>query len=57
MNTEQKHEIDISGLPKGYRAVAYRRPVFGEYYFYNDDIQQNILAKMKELQGGNNGPR
>ena len=24
MNTEQKHEIDISGLPEGYRAVAYR---------------------------------
>ena len=35
-----KHEIEIEGLPEGWRAVAYRRPVFGEYYFYNDDIQQ-----------------
>lgn len=34
------HNIEIEGLPEGWRAVAYRRPVFGEYYFYNDDIQQ-----------------
>ena len=40
MTTEQLHPIHIPGLPEGYRAVAYRRPVFGEYYFYNDDIQQ-----------------
>lgn len=40
MTTEQKHTISIPGLPEGWRAVAYRRPVFGEYYFYNDDIQQ-----------------
>ena len=40
MTTERKHLIDIPGLPDGWRAVAYRRPVFGEYYFYNDDIQQ-----------------
>lgn len=40
MTTEQKHLIDIPGLPEGWRAVAYRRPVSGEYYFYNDDIQQ-----------------
>ncbi len=40
MTIEQKHLIDIPGLPEGYRAVAYRRPVFGEYYFYNDGIQQ-----------------
>lgn len=38
--TEQQHTITIPGLPEGWRAVAYRRPVFGEYYFYNDDIQQ-----------------
>ncbi len=35
-----KHEIEIPGLPGGWRAVAYRRPVSGEYYFYNDGIQQ-----------------
>lgn len=35
-----KHEIEIPGLPDGWRAAAYRRPVFGEYYFYNDGIQQ-----------------
>lgn len=35
-----KHEIEIPGLPGGWRAVAYRRPISGEYYFYNDGIQQ-----------------
>ena len=35
-----KYEIEIEGLPEGWKPVAYRRPVFGEYYFYNDDIQQ-----------------
>lgn len=35
-----KHTIEIEGLPEGWEAVAYRKPVFGEYYFYNDDIQQ-----------------
>lgn len=32
--------IEVEGLPEGWLAVAYRKPVFGEYYFYNDDIQQ-----------------
>ena len=40
MTTEQKHTINIPGLPGGWRAVAYRRPISGEYYFYNDGIQQ-----------------
>ena len=31
MNT--KHTIDIPGLPEGWRAVAYRRPIEGEYFF------------------------
>ncbi len=35
-----KHEIEIPGLPNGWRAVSYRRPISGEYYFYNDGIQQ-----------------
>ncbi len=35
--TEQT--IDVTGLPEGWRAVAYRRPISGEYYFYNDGIQ------------------
>lgn len=33
MTTEQKHLIDIPGLPEGWRAVAYRRPIEGEYFF------------------------
>lgn len=40
MTTEKKHTINIPGLPGGWRAVAYRRPISGEYYFYNDGIQQ-----------------
>lgn len=35
-----KHEIDVPDLPEGWRAVAYRTPVFGEYYFYNDGVHQ-----------------
>lgn len=35
-----KHTIDIEGLPEGWEPVAYRKPIFGEYYFYNDDIVQ-----------------
>lgn len=27
-----KHEIEIPDLPEGWRAVAYREPVEGEYY-------------------------
>lgn len=33
MTTEQKHEIEIPGLPKGYRAVAYRIGVIDECCF------------------------
>ena len=44
MTTEQKHTITIPGLPEGWRAVAYRRPVSGEYYFYNDDIQRGTTG-------------
>lgn len=35
-----KHTIEIEGLPVGWEPVAYRKPIFGEYYFYNDDIVQ-----------------
>lgn len=33
MTTEQKHEIEIPGLPKWWRAVAYRLAKQGEYYW------------------------
>src|SRR5574343_603746 len=33
MTTEQQHTITIPGLPRGWRAVAYRRPIEGEYFF------------------------
>lgn len=33
MTTEQKHTIEIQGLPEGWRAVAYRLGKAGEYFF------------------------
>ena len=27
-----KHTIDIEGLPEGWKPVAYRKPVKGEYF-------------------------
>lgn len=33
-----KYEIDIEGLPEGYKPVAYRSPKNGEYYFYTSEI-------------------
>ena len=33
MTTEQKHLIDIPGLPEGWRAVAYRLAKQGEHYW------------------------
>lgn len=45
MTTEQKHEIEIPGLPEGWRAVAYRIPNFGEYYVDSSE-------KITEYRGG-----
>lgn len=45
MTTEQKHEIEIPGLPKGYRAVAYRIADYREWYFFEGRIVQNIYTE------------
>lgn len=46
MTTEQQHTISIPGLPEGWRAVAYRRPIDGEYFF---DKNGGISLAGKEL--------
>lgn len=33
-----KHEIEIEGLPEGWRAVAYRKALWGEWYSFEDGI-------------------
>lgn len=37
--TEQLHQISIPGLPDGWRAVAYRVPVEGEFIFTGSRVQ------------------
>lgn len=50
MTTEQKHEIEIPGLPEGWRAVAYRRLKNGDFYLNEQcEIVENYALKIFAL--------
>ena len=49
MTTEQKHTIEIQGLPEGWRAVAYRLGKAGEYFFCATYKEVMILEEDTEL--------
>lgn len=36
------HKIDIEGLPEGWKVVAIRKPIKGEYIFHLDQISKYL---------------
>lgn len=39
-----KHDIEIEGLPEGWRAVAYRPPAKGEFFFCHEHTYIQIAS-------------
>ncbi len=37
-----KQEIEIEGLPEGWKAAAYRQPYAGDYYLRSGEVTQTL---------------